>query len=180
MGIPTGGQMGATVASYKRYTQWVLPTTSVVCICGVVARHQYVLPIYSGEVCYHKQQYYSIDDIYQKSVNVIVQRIAKDTRPTLGSPRAHVPLNNQLVPAESSALPFVTERPRWQKLIFQCPQPALVYNQPILWVSLVVRSTGSSTIWEHGCNYRREQMLTDHRTTHTHNAQRPMLNTTIN
>ena len=36
-----------------------------------------------------------------------VQCIAKDTRPTLGSTRAHVPLNNQLVPAESSALPLL-------------------------------------------------------------------------
>ena len=52
---------------------------------------------------------------------------------------------------------FVAERSRWQKLIFQCRQPAVVYNQPILWVSLVVRSTGSFTIWER-CNYRREQM----------------------
>ena len=73
---------------------------------------------------------------------------------------------------------FVTDRSRWQKLIFQCRQPAVVYNQPILWVSLVVRSTGSSPIWER-YNYRREQMLVD-QGPHTRNAQRPMLNTTIN
>ena len=110
-------------------------------------------------------------------MNVIVQRIAKDTRPTLGSTRAHVPLNNQLVPAESTALPLLQTSRGGKSSSFNAGnQRWFTINRFFGFLLLCDRldrpQYGSgATTEENKCSWTKD---------HTHNAQRPMLNTTIN